>query len=305
MRFTLACFALAAVAAPVTPVVAEAEQPAPPAMLDGDLHHLAFEPTSPHVAGAVAWIAVGADAQIDVPSELGVGHGPFYRVYSPDAQLSARADAGLTVLRGAGVHVRCDKAGVFALEVTAVRPGGAAITDTAHVGCATPTRFVAEVDAGAYLAGASALYPLLSWFGKTPAGDDIQLAGTLPVAPAPGETALAMDGRRVLARRAAHAPALASAGLVAHLPIDIVDASTWTLALATAVHPHGTQVSARLETADHQPLHGAVDCAVTRSHAGHDTTTRAEFCELAVQPSEVDRVCMTIAGKTACTTALR
>src|SRR5258708_3012101 len=189
--------------APPTPVVVAARevddfhQSPRPDQLNGQHHRLSFggDSMDAPVEGAIEWVVVGADTPVAVPWELGVGHGPFYRVYPKDAALAARASDGLTVLTAATARlpVPSERAGTFDLDVSVTPRGGYPIEDVASIGCAAPTRLVAESEAGRWLARASTGSIALSWFGRTPAGAEVLLHGSLPFSIAPEKAWVAIE----------------------------------------------------------------------------------------------------------------
>lgn len=290
---------------------------AEPAMLDGEHHALSIETTvAPGNAaeGARQWIAVGASVPISVPDQLGTGHGPFYLVYPRDASVALHATGGLSV---AGSLVRCERAGVFELAVTVTPKTGAPIRDSIHLGCAVPTRFTAEASSEPLVAGYGATYASFRWFGRTPAGDEIELAGSLPVTVPSREHAITLEKNSygsIMVRplRAAHAPIVASAGLEAPLPLEIVD-EPWTLELSLVERGRSDSdrvwVSAHMVGEDHRALGGLEHCTVT-SYDGAVATKRGDRCSLPVTRAHVkprrdidfnaDRVCVASGDHKAC-----
>ncbi|MGE5181219.1 MAG: hypothetical protein ACM31C_04120 [Acidobacteriota bacterium] len=305
--------------------------PARPDQLNSKHHLLRVQPEQPGqipetADDSVSRLAVGATVTLAVPSQLGLGHGPFFTIYDEPATLAVTAGDAVEVSapRGDHVDVRCKRAGVFELSID-VASKGKHVADTVELGCIEPTRLAASnlhAAADPYLAGASEVTVAFVWFGKLADGHEAPLVGTLPVVLAPGETALAPrtatgGAGAFVALHAAKQVRFASYALRAALPIEIVDARAWKLDIEledTREIWHDAHVSlarARAVDARGRALAGLHECALTtyRDGAASDPETscmarvvRGEATRRRLPRStwSAERVCFEVLGERAC-----
>jgi hypothetical protein len=126
----------------------------------------------------------------------------------------------------------------------------------------------------------------------------VRLLGTVPVAVAPNETAIAAGSvldkyESFHALRAASAISLVSAGLVVKQPIDIVETTAWRLALERG----RTYLAARVVDAEGRRFDGITSCEQTTYRDGRSSTSST--C-IANRVDRYDRVCFAVHGQTAC-----
>lgn len=271
-------------------------------------------------------LAVGADIGLSVPAVLGTGHGPFTRIYPGPGSITAKASSDAVTVKllearsdeDARIQIRCHRAEVVELAVDVTDAAGNHVQDAIDLGCVTPTRLAvteSTSSTGPYLARAGTIRVDFTWFGRLADGREVELIGALPVAVAPGETAIArLDDGAFSALHAATSVAWTSSGLVATMPIAIEDPSTFRLDVDMTPHRQRGRaiVAARASALDDQgrSFVGLAGCSVTTVERG--VMSRPENrCAVSVitgtnpPPSSprtvrADTVCFTVLGRQAC-----